>query len=146
MTSSLATATPEGLARVKAWIEQSEMAKWVALDAALTEDGLHYSQTFDDKHIGNDLSRFFHGGVVSTFLQLCATAEALGRLDPGIQSKVVSIHCNYLRPARPLNMQGSVSIMQTGRRVAFFDSVCWQDDETKPVARAAVALRLMEKG
>ncbi|MEM9422462.1 MAG: PaaI family thioesterase [Pseudomonadota bacterium] len=124
------------------WCGQSQMTKWIDFKAKLDDGQLGYTQTFAEKHVGNDLSRFYHGGVVSTFLQLCAFAEAIGRVPQEVSPKIISIHCNYLRAAGPVDLNGKVLPMQIGRRVAFLDAVCWQSDEQKPIARAAVALRL----
>lgn len=135
--------SPQGMDRLAQWQAGSAMAQWMGFQAELGPDGLTYQLQFTEEHVGNSLSGTLHGGVVSAFLQSCGMAETHSRIDADTQAKLVSIHCNYLRPARRLDLFGRAEVLQSGQRLAFLDVSCWQADETKVVAKASVAVRLL---
>ncbi|MEM9234484.1 MAG: PaaI family thioesterase [Pseudomonadota bacterium] len=128
--------------RINAWVAKSNMLQWLDFAASLKEDRLRYRLGFAERHIGNEFIRALHGGVVSSFLQVCAKAEILGRMKEPSALKTVSVHCDFLRPARDMDMQAEARIIQRGRRIAFVEVTGWHNDPTKPVGKAAIAVRL----
>lgn len=131
---------------IEEWISNSNMLQWLNFSAAIENDRLLYRLGFEERHIGNEFIRALHGGVVSSFLQTCSTAELVGRAGPGVVMQTVSVHCDFLRPARAKDMQGEAKIIQRGRRVAFIEAIGWHEDPNKPVGKANVAIRLQEDG
>lgn len=138
----LPSATEQSLARIHAWQGQTAMAKWLDFAASLEDGILLYRLQVAERHIGNMLTRALHGGVVSSFLQVCAHMEGVGRIGDVAQIRPISVHCNYLRSAKDLDLLAQVEVVQRGRRIAFLEATCWQSAKETPVARAAVALRL----
>lgn len=138
--------TAESVARIQEWRARSNMLDWLDFDARIVDGQLRYQLGFDEHHIGNEIIRALHGGVVSSFLQVCATAEVVGRAGPGIVARPISVHCDFLRPAQAMNMQGETRIIQKGRRMAFLESIGWHEDREKPVGKANIAIRLLDSG
>ncbi|MEM9989756.1 MAG: PaaI family thioesterase [Pseudomonadota bacterium] len=130
------------LDRINAWCGQAPMANWLGFEAAIEQDNLLYRLAFSEQHVGNVITRSLHGGVISSFLEVCAHMEGLALLHEVEHINVISVHCNYLRAAKDLDMQARVKIVHRGRRVAFLEAEGWQTGPEKLVARAAVALRL----
>lgn len=119
------------------------MLRWLDFSARLEDGKLRYKLGFAERHIGNEFIRALHGGVVSSFLQTCATAEIYGRAREPRELKTVSVHCDFLRPARDMDMQGEARILHRGRRIAFLEVTGWHQDPAKSVGKAAIAVRLL---
>ena len=136
--------TTDAITRIEEWRARSNMLGWLDFDARIEDGQLRYQLGFAEHHIGNEIIRALHGGVVSTFLQVCATAEIVGRAGPGIVARTVSVHCDFLRPAQAMNMQGETKVIQKGRRMAFLESIGWHEDREKPVGKANIAIRLLD--
>ncbi|WOI54645.1 PaaI family thioesterase [Parvularcula sp. LCG005] len=131
------------LERILDWRDRTAIGGWLAFDAAV-KDGRHfYTLRRAEHHVGNEMTRSLHGGVISSFLQACAVNEIRSRLDPGSTARAISVHCNYLRPAADEDMFAHVDIIRHGRRISFVEATSWQADQDKPIGRAAVALRIM---
>ena len=122
---------------VTAYRERSAMARW--LDLSVEND--LFRLTFHERHIGNPLIRALHGGVISAFLETCATLTVTA--GPELSVRTISTHINFLRGAVDRDMLARVSVARQGRRIAFVEATGWQTDEAEPVARAAVALRVL---
>lgn len=133
----------DGLGRIRSWTAESRMLQWLNFEADLQGTEFLYRLGFAEHHIGNVLIRALHGGVVSSFLQACATAELKGRLDGDVKLKVVSVHCDFLRPARDKDMLAEARIIQMGRRVAFLEATGWHVNAATPVGKANIAVRLL---
>lgn len=122
------------------------MLDWLAFSATLDAEGYCYRLGFAERHIGNEFIRALHGGVISSFLQTCAMAELVGRMEETAILRPISVHCDFLRPARDMDMSARATIVRTGRRVTFLDVLGWQEDAAKPVGKAAIAIRTLDGG
>ncbi|ADM09809.1 hypothetical protein PB2503_08769 [Parvularcula bermudensis HTCC2503] len=135
-------ANDAAIARIDDWRDRSSVLQWLAFSASIDDDGLLYRLSFAEHHIGNPAIRAIHGGVVSSFLQVCALAEIRGRGGPTITAKPVSVHCDFLRPAKGEDLLGRAVVIQRGTRLVFLELTGFQSDAGKPVAKANVAIRL----
>ena len=134
MTAGAASTTSEAVAAYRA---RSAMARWLDIGA----EGELFRLTFHERHIGNPLIRALHGGVISAFLESCATLTVTAGSDLSVRT--ISTHVDFLRGAVDRDMLARVAVARLGRRIAFVEAVGWQTDEAEPVARAAVALRVL---
>ena len=123
-------------AAVEAYRTRAAMGRWLDLSV---EDDL-FRLTFHERHIGNPMIRALHGGVISAFLETCATLAVTAGTDTAVRT--ISTHINFLRGAVDRDMMARVQIARRGRRIAFVEATGWQTDEAEPVARAAIALRI----
>ena len=124
-------------AAVVAYRERSAMGRWLDVSA----DGDLFRLTFHERHIGNPLIRALHGGVISAFLETCATLTVTAGTELSVRT--ISTHINFLRGAVDRDMLARVQVARRGRRIAFVEATGWQTDEAEPVARAAIALRVL---
>lgn len=131
------------LSRIETWAAQSAMAKWLGFSVTLDAGARLYRLQFAEQHLGNVMIRALHGGVISGFLQAAAQAEGLAHTQPGTTPKIISVHCDFLRSAHDRDLFARVTTSQQGRRVMFVEATGWQDDPARPIARAAIALRLL---
>ncbi|MBB4660166.1 PaaI family thioesterase [Parvularcula dongshanensis] len=122
----------------------SAMARWLKLSVTADDTGLLYRLRFDEAHIGNPAIRALHGGVVAALLEMAATLEIASRTEPAAKLRTISCQTEYLRGTVDEDMTARVRILRLGRRVAFLEAVGWQTTEDEPVARAAVALRVLD--
>ena len=121
---------------VAAYRARSAMGRWLDLSH---EDGL-FHLTFHERHIGNPMIRALHGGVISSFLETCATLTVTAATHAPVRT--ISTHINFLRGAVDRDMLARVHVARRGRRIAFVEATGWQTDEAEPVAMAAIALRI----
>ena len=129
--------------RIEARVAASNMLQWLNFGVSFEEEQLRYHLGFAERHIGNEFARALQGGVVSGFLQAAAEAELIGRSDEPLTIKTISVHCDFLRPAKAKDMQGEARLVHRGRRIAFFEATGWHDDPERPVAKANIAIRLL---
>ena len=131
---------------------QTNIANWLQIKP-LDEDGV-YHLTFTDHHIGNVWIRSIHGGVSASTIELCAEAETRKLLEAtphpeegkarleGQDVFVSTSTIDYLRITKDADMYARVSMVRKSRRLSIVDVVCWQDNETVPVARGTVTLKI----
>ena len=141
MPITLAPATAETASLASAAPAASPMLSWLDLSASFEGGGHLYRLSFHERHIGNPLIRALHGGVISAFLESCATLEVATRSD--LEVRTISTHINFLRGAVDRDMLARVQVARVGRRIAFLEATGWQTSEDEPVARTAVALRVL---
>lgn len=121
-------------------IFEANIAKWLQIKP-LDEEGT-YHLTFADHHIGNVWIRSIHGGVSASTIELCAEAETRKLLEQGQNVFVSTSTIDYLRITKDADMFARATIVRKSRRLSIVDVVCWQDDETVPVARGSVTLKV----
>ncbi|NRA30219.1 MAG: PaaI family thioesterase [Parvularculaceae bacterium] len=145
MKRELLDVSDETVARAQGLVEQSSMGQW--LGTKVTHEGGEqlYTLTFDEPHIGNPVIRALHGGVISAFMEYCATLEVLSRAPTDAKVRSISVHTSYLRGSRDQDFTVSVAVQRVGRRIAFVEARGWQGDREKTVASAQIALRMFEE-
>ena len=131
---------------------EANIATWLQIRPH-DEDGV-YHLTFTDHHIGNVWIRSIHGGVSASTIELCAEAETRKLLQTtphpeegkarleGQNVTVSTSTIDYLRITKDADMFARATILRKSRRLSIVDVVCWQDDETVPVARGTVTLKV----
>ncbi|MEM1381690.1 MAG: PaaI family thioesterase [Pseudomonadota bacterium] len=144
MTSKLIPVSDATIATIEARLSGSAVAGWFGTKVTANGDEHLYTLTFDEPHIGNPVIRALHGGVISAFLEHCATLEVLARTPSDIAVRPISVHTSYLRGSRDTDFTVSVAIQRIGRRIAFVEARGWQGNRDEEVASAQIALRLFE--
>ncbi|MBO6813597.1 MAG: PaaI family thioesterase [Rhizobiaceae bacterium] len=122
----------------------SKLAEWLQVETA-EEDGC-YRLAFAEHHLGNIWIRSLHGGVSGSFIELCAEHEAVKTIEtdgqPPLAVFASSSSVDYLRVTKDADLYARCRIVRTSRRLCVVDVVCWQDDETLPVVRGTVTLKI----
>lgn len=101
-----------------------------------------FRMRFGEHHIGNPMIRAVHGGVSAAVIEAVAQAVARDELGQGVDVELVSSSIDYLRVTKDTDLNAKAVTARTGRRLAFIDVWCWQDDEDTPVVRGTCTLRI----
>jgi uncharacterized protein (TIGR00369 family) len=121
----------------------SPMKEWLAFRTH-EEEG-RYSLNFSDRHIGNPMIRSVHGGVTASLVEMCAEHRLLAKLGGQVNIQLLSSSLDYLRVTKDEDIQARAQIVRIGKRLAFIDVWCWQDDEDVPIARGTCTLRIFPR-
>ena len=122
--------------------EAIPFAHWLGLKASKDADGVLSIMPFAQRLIGNPNLPALHGGIVATFLEATALAVVVdAQNNPDARCgkeipRVISTTVDYLRPAGPKDTYGRAEIIRLGTRLATVVATAWQDDPSRPVARA----------
>ncbi|MGK2870886.1 MAG: PaaI family thioesterase [Alphaproteobacteria bacterium] len=117
-------------------------AHWLGLMAGKDSDGVLCRMPFAQRLIGNPNLPALHGGIVATFLEATALAVVVdAQNNPDARCgkeipRVISTTVDYLRPAGPKDTFARAEIIRLGTRLATVVATAWQDDLSRPVARA----------
>lgn len=121
-------------------IFEANIANWLQIKPN-EQDGV-YNLTFADHHIGNVWIRSIHGGVSASTIEFCAEAETRKLLDDGQDTLISTSTIDYLRITKDADIFARATIVRKSRRLSIVDVICWQDDESVPVARGTVTLKI----
>jgi len=98
------------------------------------EQRIMASMPCKDRHIGNPVMKIFHGGIVASFME---AAASLGVSDDWVTNppKPINLTVDYLRPAFARELFVQATITRKGKRMSSMETVAWQEDRDKPVAK-----------
>jgi acyl-coenzyme A thioesterase PaaI-like protein len=86
--------------------------------------------------IGNASLPALHGGTIGALLESTAIVQTLWEAETTHLPKIVTITIDFLRSGRPVDTFASGVITKHGRRVVTVGVEAWQEDRTRPIARA----------
>ena len=98
-------------------------------------DSLHAEaeMTFDDRHIGNPITDYYHGGIIASFME--ATAAIAVRPDfAEVPAKPINLTVDYLRPGVKGPLFARANVTRKGNRMASVSVQSWQAERQKAVA------------
>lgn len=85
-------------------------------------------------HIGNPVIGAFHGGITASFMEAVASVSVSRNWDI-LSPKPINLTVDYLRPALASTLYTRAEILKNGRRIASIETLAWQKDAAKPVAK-----------
>lgn len=90
---------------------------------------------------------FLHGGAISGLMEVAAIAALRRALaaEGGGHIKPINVTVDFMRGGRDKETRAVGIITRLGTRVANVDSIAWQDDRARPIARARMNY-LIERG
>lgn len=89
---------------------------------------------FAERFIGNPVMDYYHGGIVASVMEAVASLTVWE--DPEKRGpKPINLMVDYLRPARPETLHVRAAISRKGRRMASVETVSWQAEPERPVAK-----------
>lgn len=100
----------------------------------LIDEGIETIMPFSERHIGNPVLNYVHGGIVASFLEATAMLSVMENWE-GNPPKPINLTVDYLRPSKSEQLNARAVILRKGRRMASVEAVAWQDDEQKLVAK-----------
>lgn len=98
-------------------------------------DGLHVEaeMTFEDRHIGNPVMEYYHGGIIASFME--ATAAIAVQPDfADVPAKPINLTVDYLRPGVKGPLFAHAKVTRKGKRMASVSVITWQAEREKAVA------------
>ena len=98
-------------------------------------DSLHAEaeMTFDDRHIGNPIMEYYHGGIIASFME--ATAAIAVQPDfADVPAKPINLTVDYLRPGVKGPLLARANVTRKGHRMASVSVQSWQAEREKAVA------------
>ncbi len=98
-------------------------------------DSLHAEteMTFDDRHIGNPVMEYYHGGIIASFME--ATAAIAVQPDfSDVPAKPINLTVDYLRPGVKGPLIAHANVTRKGNRMASVSVLSWQAEREKAVA------------
>ena len=98
-------------------------------------DGLHAEaeMTFEDRHIGNPVMEYYHGGIIASFME--ATAAIAVQPDfADVPAKPINLTVDYLRPGVKGPLFAHAKVTRKGKRMASVSVITWQAEREKAVA------------
>lgn len=98
------------------------------------DESILASMVQSKRHIGNPSLGAFHGGITASFMEAIASV-AVSRNWDILLPKPINLTSDYLRPALAGTLFTRASISRKGRRMASIETVAWQADPQKPVAK-----------
>lgn len=118
----------------------SRLSEWLSFEA-LAEKGT-YKTTFATHHLGNVFIRSLHGGVTGAMVEMSAEAFARNELKTNASLMIIASSVDYLRITKDRDLYARAESVRLSRRMAVIDVTCWQDDQTLPVARGVVTIKI----
>ena len=99
-------------------------------------DSLHAEaeMTFDDRHIGNPVMEYYHGGIIASFME--ATAAIAVQPDfADVPAKPINLTVDYLRPGVKGPLFARANVTRKGNRMASVSVQSWQAERQIPSSR-----------
>jgi uncharacterized protein (TIGR00369 family) len=108
--------------------------EFLGLKASLRGDDVVLEMPFDPKLVGNPIIPALHGGVIGSFLETAAIAQAIFSTRAVKIPKPVDFTVDYLRTGRAVTSYAKARLARQGRRVVNVHAEMWQEDEARPIA------------
>ncbi|HEX7670280.1 MAG TPA: PaaI family thioesterase [Polyangiaceae bacterium] len=110
--------------------------RFLGVTAESSNGELVGKMTYADSLIGNASLPALHGGTIGALLESTAIFQALLESETLVLPKIVTITVDFLRSGRPVDTFAKGTITKQGRRVVNVGVEAWQEDRTRPIARA----------
>lgn len=120
------------------FLEEAPYARNYGIEIIASSPETECVTRWQDNFMGNPLLRAWHGGVVSSVLEL--TGKLAVMTSTGNKECVLlSINTSYLRPALgDKSLFSRATVVQSGKRVHTVSAIVWQNSPDKPAAMASL--------
>lgn len=97
-------------------------------------DCIHARMEQSARHVGNPVLKAYHGGITASFMEAIASTAVSHNWEI-LRPKPINLTVDYLRPALVGTLFVRADISKKGRRMSSIETVAWQKDPAKPVAK-----------
>ncbi len=124
---------------VSALVAAIPYLRFLGITADRSSGDLVGKMAYADALIGNASIPALHGGTIGAeLLESTAILQALWESDTATLPKIVTITIDFLRSGRPVDTFAKGFITKQGRRIVNVGVEAWQEDRSRPIARAQV--------
>jgi|APMI01.1.fsa_nt_gi uncharacterized protein (TIGR00369 family) len=116
-------------------LKRTPFCRFLAFDlVSANGDEVSASMKFADRFVGNPILNLYHGGIVASFMEVVASLIVW---QDGSETgpKPINLTIDYIRPALPDLLNVSARIAHAGKRMARVETIAWQADPNKVVAK-----------
>jgi acyl-coenzyme A thioesterase PaaI-like protein len=110
--------------------------RFLGFSAETSSGELIGKMRYADALIGNASLPALHGGTIGALLESTAILQAFWESETLVLPKIVTITIDFLRSGRPVDTFAKGVFTRQGRRVVNMSVEAWQEDRTRPIARA----------
>ena len=130
----LAAAKESG--QIASLVERIPYLEFLGIGIEVVGDEVVGKMTYSKHLIGNAALPALHGGTIGALLESTALVQTLWEAETTRLPKIVTITIDFLRSGRPVDTFASGVITKHGRRVVTVGVEAWQEDRSRPIARA----------
>jgi acyl-coenzyme A thioesterase PaaI-like protein len=123
---------------VSALVAAIPYLRFLGISADASSGELIGKMTYSDPLIGNASIPALHGGAIGALLESTAIIQALWESETTALPKIVTITVDFLRSGRPVDTFAKGVFTKQGRRIVNVGVEAWQEDRSRPIARAQV--------
>lgn len=91
--------------------------EFLGIREEIATDGHRYLMDFRDEHMGNPLIKTFHGGILASFGEVCASMHLMQSSKSNNVPECASMTFDYLRPAFAGTLIAKPTTLRAGRRI-----------------------------
>jgi acyl-coenzyme A thioesterase PaaI-like protein len=121
---------------ISALVETIPYLRYLGISAETVSGELVGKMAYSDPLIGNASLPALHGGAIGALLESTAILLTLWGSETRLLPKIVTITVDFLRSGRPLDTFARGHITKEGRRIVNVGVEAWQEDRSRPIARA----------
>lgn len=122
--------------QIETLVDSIPYLKFLGIGIEVAGDEIIGKMAFSKDLIGNAALPALHGGTIGALLESTAIFQTLWEAETARVPKIVTITIDFLRSGRPVDTFASGVITKHGRRVVTVGVEAWQEDRTRPIARA----------
>ena len=100
---------------------------------------------FDNDLIGAPMPPALHGGSIAGMMEVAAYCQLLWDLQMTRSPKTVDMSIDYLRSGKPQDLFAEAEVVRMGRRFANLHVTAWQNDRSKPIAKAHLHFLIIDE-
>jgi acyl-coenzyme A thioesterase PaaI-like protein len=121
---------------VSTLVEAIPYLRFLGFSADTSSGELIGKMAYADSLIGDLSLPALHGGTIGALLESTAILQAFWESETLMLPKIVTITIDFLRSGRPLDTFAKGVFTRQGRRIVNMSVEAWQDDRSRPIARA----------
>ncbi len=122
---------------LRPFLRRIPYATFLGLDTELVDGEPQGLLRYSEQAIGNPLLPALHGGVIGALLETTAWLQIAWQVELLALPRGLTLTVSYLRSGKAQDLHAKATITRQGRRVICVHATAWQDDATRPIARAS---------